>query len=474
MALERDFITPANVVVQTTANVVGNTASLDMFGNTQRSTVYPDISMNFAKAGYLDPRVTFARASTATYTDEFGYIRTANTNIPRFQYANGVCEGLLIEESRTNLFRNESPIGAARRIAGTATGPDGKSAYAIILDRGFQQYNGFGGGSTYSFSLTAGQSVDMHYTCFVGPQFGPQVQTIDLVIAIDLNNTGTNITYGEWLYNYNANTTVARYVPTDCTQLGFSVEPHPCGMNKLTWSVRYTQAGTTRNNIGLVIQIRDSAASGEYNADGISGVQYACCQFEIGNQPSSYIPTGATSVTRAADYAYVVADKYNFNPRQGTFFIRAKSSKTNTPSQQAGNDAATYFNILDSWSQTQNDELGVQRYNADYSIIAFNALNGAYRSTSIANSSLAIQANSYVSAAVSYYTSNTFVLVANGVVSGAASYHRPLGNQLTPTQTILNIGNHYNFTQRSINGPVALLSYYSTPLSNTQLQAMTI
>lgn len=475
MALERDFITPAGATVLGAANVVGNTTSTDMFSNTQRATVYPELMINFAKAEYLDPRVTFTRASAATYTDQFGYIRTANTNVPRFNYANGVCEGLLIEEARTNIFLNETTMYGGRRTAGTATGPDGKSAYAITLDRGFQAYNGFGGGGTQSISLTAGQSVDIHFTGYFGPQYGSQVQAADIVVAIDLNNTGTNVVYCEWGYLYNANTTVYRYVGTDCTELAATIEPHPCGMNKLTWSIRYTQGATTRNNIGTGIQVRASNGIGEYIADGISGIQYACCQVEIGNQPTTYIPTGGSTATRAADVAYIIANKYTFNPRQGTIFIRAKSNKTNTPSQQAANDAATLFNFLDSWNQTQSDELGLQRYNADYSLNSFTFRQGlSFRSSSIPAASLAVSPNTFVGAAVSYYANNSFILAANGVLGGVNSTYRQLGNQTTPTETILNLGNHYAFTQRSLNGPIAKIAYYTSPLANSQIQNLTL
>ena len=49
--------------------------------------------------------ITFSRASSATYLDSDGVLKTATTNVPRIEYdADGNRLGLLIEEQRTNLL----------------------------------------------------------------------------------------------------------------------------------------------------------------------------------------------------------------------------------------------------------------------------------------------------------------------------------------------------------------------------------
>ena len=60
----------------------------------------PAIVLDFQKSRKMDPRVTFSRASTATYTKS-GLIVTADTDAPRL-----TPEGLLVEESRTNLVED--------------------------------------------------------------------------------------------------------------------------------------------------------------------------------------------------------------------------------------------------------------------------------------------------------------------------------------------------------------------------------
>jgi hypothetical protein len=77
--------------------------------------------LDFANSGRLDPRVTFTRASTATYFDATGTLQSAANDVPRFDYdpATLAAQGLLIEESRTNSIRNNTMVGAVAGTPGT-------------------------------------------------------------------------------------------------------------------------------------------------------------------------------------------------------------------------------------------------------------------------------------------------------------------------------------------------------------------
>lgn len=80
------------------------------------------LDLNFLSAS-LDSRVTFTRASSATFFDVTGTLQTATTNTPRFDFDpnSHVLNGLLIESARTNSLLN-SGTPATQTTASLATG----------------------------------------------------------------------------------------------------------------------------------------------------------------------------------------------------------------------------------------------------------------------------------------------------------------------------------------------------------------
>ena len=82
--------------VDTQLNIGGNTYPL----------IQPALDLDFTNRTTLDSRITFTRGSSATFTDKDGYIKYVTNNIPRFDYdpVLGQCNGLLMEEQRTNLL----------------------------------------------------------------------------------------------------------------------------------------------------------------------------------------------------------------------------------------------------------------------------------------------------------------------------------------------------------------------------------
>jgi hypothetical protein len=78
------------------------------FALTATERVLPRLALDFTTAT-LDSRVTLTRTgNTATVTNSSGVIAAINANLPRFDFnpTTLVCNGLLIEDSRTNLLLN--------------------------------------------------------------------------------------------------------------------------------------------------------------------------------------------------------------------------------------------------------------------------------------------------------------------------------------------------------------------------------
>ncbi len=111
-------------------------------------TMRPTLLLDFANSLTVDPRITFTRASTATYFDAAGVLSSAANNVPRIDYdpETLICKGLLIEEARTNLltyseqFDNAAWIKSNANISVTSTNstsPDGTaSADTVTISTG--------------------------------------------------------------------------------------------------------------------------------------------------------------------------------------------------------------------------------------------------------------------------------------------------------------------------------------------------
>ena len=235
----------------------------------------PSLNLNFARSQKLDPRITFTRSSTATYTGGDGLIKIAATNTPRFDFnaTTGDCLGLLIEESRSNLttysedFTNAAWIlfGTTSRSANTVTAPDGNTTADTVtlpINSGIYQFTSASASTTYTFSVwirTASAS-----------------QNVNIVLNTNLGDA-TELTV-------TATTTWQRFSVT-----------------------KTTSVGTTT--------LTSQLSTGGGNTFYVWGAQT-----EAGAFPTSYIPTVASTVTRSADNASITGTNFSswYNPSEGT------------------------------------------------------------------------------------------------------------------------------------------------------------
>jgi hypothetical protein len=95
------------------------------------------MSLNFLAGAPIDPRVTFTRNSTATFTDSNGLIQMAAINEPRFDYdpVTLAPKGLLIEDQQTNFLLNSTIDGASL------------STQSVTVDGGFYTISFYGTGT---------------------------------------------------------------------------------------------------------------------------------------------------------------------------------------------------------------------------------------------------------------------------------------------------------------------------------------
>ena len=137
MATVRPFQVNNGLEVSLNANVATTVTATEYLANVIGPVSTPSLVFDFAKSEQLDPRISFVRSSSATYTAANGRIVTANSNVPRFEYANGVSRGLLIEDQRTNIYwdsyaTNISVLLNNLAVVGNTTAPTGTNTASIV------------------------------------------------------------------------------------------------------------------------------------------------------------------------------------------------------------------------------------------------------------------------------------------------------------------------------------------------------
>jgi hypothetical protein len=243
------------------------------FNLTATERVLPRLALDFT-TGVLDGRVTVTRAlNTATRVNSSGFIEGVNADLPRFDYdpvSIGVCKGLLIEETRTNLYTyTEDFMDPAIWFdnAGTVT----RTGNATIAPNGLQEGDvlGFGGNASLglyrSFSVTSG----VEYTVSFWAKSISGV-TSGYRVTASTRLGGGNITF----------------TPTTSWQ-------------RFTFTRTAASSGATSPVFGVT-----DTATKELSIWGV--------QAEAGAFATSYIPSvGATSLTRNADVVVMTGTNFS-------------------------------------------------------------------------------------------------------------------------------------------------------------------
>ena len=158
------------------AQCVTDTPAVDACLGGVRITSPPGVTLDlsFMTPGTLDPRITFTRASTATYFDAAGTLQTAAVNAPRWDYnpSTHALNGLLIEEARTNLLLNSATLGT-QSVAVTA------QAYTLSF---------YGTGTVTKSGTATGALVGTGATQRVSQVFTPTAGTLTCTVTGTVTN----------------------------------------------------------------------------------------------------------------------------------------------------------------------------------------------------------------------------------------------------------------------------------------------
>ena len=398
-------------------------------------TVEPSLNLDFANTKRLDPRITFTRASTATFVGDNGLIQSAAVNVARFDHnpATGESLGLLVEEARTNLLLRSEEFGTtwgtspATISSNVVTAPDGTTtADKLVTSNTTDQQRTF-----QSATVAAGTVTFSVYAKAAGFSYMRLESGSSLEIA-----------------NFDLTQGVLGTVSGAATITKLSNGWYRCSM-PIT-----TSAGANDFRIYVIGSATDGRGS-TLAGNGVDGIYIWGAQLEAGDFPTSYIPTVASTVTRAADVASITGTNFSswYRQDEGTVIASVKNMPVtsavyiadigaNATSGSGASGHAIYATSTIAGGFTQASNVAVADVSSTYSV---NTVNAAYA-----------------------YKVNNFSFALNNVLgtpdtSGAIPV---LGAQQ------VFIGARFNGTQ-AVNKPIARLAYYPVRLPDAQLQALT-
>ena len=422
--------------------------------------IEPSLRLDFANARALDPRITFTRASTATYVGRDGLIKYAGEDEARFDHdpTTGESLGLLIEEERINYTFNSTTASGWNNVRTTITeqntiiAPDGTTDDVFLV----QEDTATGPHHAKAPANTSGLSSIADGTTVTSSIWIKSTGTHDKVrFGINTKSDG----YPYMIFSLTTGE-ITDYTGT----ISHSVTKYPNGW----WRAVVTAdggTGTSRTmpvNSLFLIQAGTTNTS-SYTGDGSNGVYVWGPQLEVGSFPTSYIPTSGSTVTREKEFPVIKTSSIDFSDfsqgGEGTLVCEFSNAGA------IGSDVAVCFS-----GDTHNG--------ATFVGLGTNSNRNAFNR-------VRVNATNTVLSADTNFTTTGFYKVAFGIgqskctlaVRGSSSgvlEDTSVSYDTTPyTKLILGCDQTSSSSNNMINGTIKSVFYYPILLTDTQLQTLT-
>jgi hypothetical protein len=396
----------------------------------------PSLDLRFAEGKSLIDAVTgqwlvtFTRASTATYTDSQGVIRTATTDEPRFDHnpTTGESLGLLVEEQRTNLvtwsqdfsqtdWSKNASIIVSTAIASPISGVNYQKIEAstanttvgvtsIPVTAASQQ-------RAVSFFAKPLGNITRVLVVVQGADARININLIDGTATTNATATGSTVTVSGERF------TVSTPSLTNATGVRFFLK----------------RTGESDTNTPTTIAIGE-------------GLYLIGAQMEAGAFPTSYIPTTTATVTRSADAASISGSNFSswYRQDEGTIF---------NPVIPRGSNIA-YSTLSDGTSNNR-----FQLYAENNGVLLRTSASGSAANNSIGSQTVGVPST----VAYAYGSGGTAASLNGGSVSSTTQ-------ALPTTNSVLGVGQYFaSTTANSIHH--RRLTYWRRRLPNNVLQAIT-
>lgn len=397
--------------------------------------------LDFAGApGFLDPAITFTRASARSFVNEFGMVKQAPANAPAWTYdpATGESLGICNEDAATNLalyseqFDNAAWTKTSATIGANATtAPDGNTtADSITL-------TGAGAVSqavtiTTGYSLTASAWVKAFASSFAYIEITDGAYSAGAWFNLSTGAVGTTVAGGG-----------------SCAFTRAKIKAFPNGWYRCAITA-LTAAGTSFT-VKIAPASADNVAPANTNSIYAWGAQ-AEAPGTIG-AVTSYIATTSASATRAADLISMPTSASWLNPEQGTLFFAGAIDDT---------ALAATSHLLALWDGTTSNAIVLAK-NASNAIAASVAVAGVEQVPTLTSGTMAAGTTKRVALS---YKANAFAMSVDG-----AAYVLDRDGSI-PSVNALRIGRR-DAGVNGLSGTVRAVGYLPFAVSTADLQSLT-
>jgi hypothetical protein len=380
--------------------------------------------------GTLDSRITFARASTATYIDASGLVASAASGAPRFDYDPVALtpRGLLLEEQQTNELTHSGDIGDAAwagfvngsgsssRTSAAGTAPDGTTTATLCaIDRSTP----LDWAQAAAGNFTSGSSQPCTSSIWLKAYTGGDVgKVVDIMVYAGGNVGLTHVTLtADW--------------------------------------VRYDVTGTVgATGCQFIIGYISALVTGGGPAPNVDtgSIQFLAwgAQAEFGAFATSYIPTTSTAVTRAADTAEMTGANFSswYNASAGTFVVEYR------PQSVSGTQPVISVN-----DTTANEAIHLYGSGTDPKAIV---VDGGTTQADLDAGTIA--ANTFYKLGLAFTLNDFAACLDGGTVATDATGTLP---------TVTQLQFHTDIAGNVANLHIKRLQYFNTRKTDVELQALT-
>mgnify|MGYP001012691022 CR=1 FL=1 len=281
----------------------------------------PTLNAVFRGNVYI-PRLVVSRSTPGTRVNALGLIEEVPAYAPRIDHdpLTGECRGLLIEEQRTNALLHSSGFDESAwsknrcAVSGTTTGPDG------VPDSGQK--------------LIENDTTATHYPAQLATVTAGNIYTLSVFIKAAersmIRVTLPSTTFGSCAATFDALTGQTYMADNSKGTNGdafHGIKYYGNGWYRCYVTGVATADGT--QNMSLTMIYPNLTSSATYTGDGASGIYLFGAQFEQGYL-TSYTPTAASAVTRAADSVYISTADFSYKSVEGTLYIDGDANITST------------------------------------------------------------------------------------------------------------------------------------------------